>query len=71
MAQIPEISYCLLAMLILALVETRTMTRLAEVRLELNDAIAVFEKKTKDASKNGGLDSKAKQKLLRELLADM
>jgi len=37
----------------------------------LDDAVALVDKKTKENSKSSGFDGKAKQKLLRELLADM
>lgn len=47
------------------------MTNLATLPSDLDDAILSVEKKAKEMSKSGGMDGKAKQKLLRDLLAEM
>ena len=38
---------------------------------DLDDSILNIEKKAKEMMKTGGIDGKAKQKLLRELLAEI
>jgi len=51
--------------------ESKCKASLSSLTAELDDAVALVDKKTKESSKSGGFDGKAKQKLLRELLADM
>jgi len=49
----------------------RTLVSLSSLPAELDDTIASIEKKSRDVSKSTGVDGKARQKLLRELLAEM
>lgn len=57
--------------LIVTSVAARTLASLSSLPAELDDTIATIEKKSKDVSKSTGVDGKARQKLLRDLLAEM
>ncbi|THH10850.1 hypothetical protein EW145_g1042 [Phellinidium pouzarii] len=50
---------------------TRALATLSSLPTGLDDTAAAIEKKSKEVSKSGGMDGKAKQKFLRELLAEM
>ncbi|KAH8117181.1 hypothetical protein DFH11DRAFT_1724241 [Phellopilus nigrolimitatus] len=49
----------------------KTSAIITALPVDLDETISAIEKKSKDMSKSGGIDGKAKQKLLRELLAEM
>ena len=48
---------------------TKTMASLSSLPAELEETVATIEKKSKEVSKTTAVDGKARQKLLRELLA--
>lgn len=52
-------------------VAARTLASLSSLPAELDDTIATIEKKSKDVSKSTGIDGKDRQKLLRDLLAEI
>lgn len=49
----------------------KILSSLDNISLEVDDTVATIDKKAKDMSKSSGMDGKAKQKLLRELLSEM
>ncbi|KAI5121025.1 hypothetical protein M0805_005970 [Coniferiporia weirii] len=49
----------------------KAFTALSSLPAELDNTVTVIERKAKDVSKPGGIDAKTKQKILRELLAEM
>ena len=51
------------------LLAAKTMTSLSSLPAELEETVANIEKKSKEVSKTTAVDGKARQKLLRELLA--
>ena len=51
------------------LLAAKTMTSLSSLPAELEETVATIEKKSKEVSKTTAVDGKARQKLLRELLA--
>lgn len=49
----------------------KAISVLNNIQPDLDVTIANIEKKSKEVTKSGGIDGKARQKLLRELLAEM